>query len=69
MKNSEALTPLQLEILKAFSFEVSEKDVVAIRRMLAYYFAEKATEQMDGIWQERSLSNDEMDKWLKEETQ
>lgn len=34
--------------------------------MLGAYFAKKATEQADSIWDLKKLSNDEMDKWLNE---
>ncbi len=50
MKNlmqTETLTDLQLELLRTFSRQVSDDDVLAIRKMLADYFADKATNLAD----------------------
>lgn len=47
---STPLTNLQLELLRVFAREVSENDVLAIRKMLADYFAEKAINLADEAW-------------------
>ncbi len=54
MKNlmqTETLTNLQLELLRTFSRQVSNDDVLAIRKMLADYFADKAMNLADKAWE------------------
>ena len=46
------LTNLQLELLKLYSLELNDKDLTAIQRLIARYFADKASDEMDKLWQE-----------------
>ena len=66
MIQSTKLTNLQLEILKLFSREVPNNELLEIKRMLANYFAGKLTAEADKVWDEKGLTDDDMDKWLKE---
>jgi hypothetical protein len=47
---TQALSNLQLELLKTFTRQVSDEDVLAIRKMLAQYFAQKAMNLADEVW-------------------
>ena len=60
------ITNLQRELMKVFSYEVSEQELEGIRDLLSNYFAEKATREMDRLWDERGWTNETMDEWLKE---
>ena len=40
--------------------------LIEIKNMLAKYFAEAASREMDKLWDENGWSNDTMDKWSKE---
>lgn len=60
------LTNVQLELLKLFSLNVSENQLLEIKKVLAKYFASKATEEMDKLWVENNWTNETMDNWLKE---
>jgi hypothetical protein len=64
--NTQPLSNLQLELLKLYSTNLSQKDLVEIKRMLANYFAKKAIKEADKIWEEKELSNEDMNKWLNE---
>jgi hypothetical protein len=69
MKMAQAtnrLTNLQLELLKLFSYNLSEKQLKEVKDLLAKYFAAKATHEMDNIWEEKGLTNEAMDAWLHE---
>ncbi|MCY7352682.1 MAG: hypothetical protein LH606_18830 [Cytophagaceae bacterium] len=55
------LTNLQLELLKVFARPVSEQDLLEIRQMLARFFAEKAMNLVDEVW--------EMNNWTAEDTE
>lgn len=58
------LTNLQLELLRLFSFDLPDKDLIEIRRLIANYFAEKASDEMDRLWDERGWTDETMEIWL-----
>jgi len=65
---NKPLTNLQLELIKLFSLDVSEDELKDIKRMLSKYFADKATDEMDRLWEKNGWSNEAMDEWLKGDT-
>ena len=62
----DQITNLQRELMKVFSYDVSEEELKDIRDLLSDYFAERATREMDKLWDERGWTNETMDAWLKE---
>lgn len=56
------LNPAQLEILKLFSRDLGEEDLLAIKRLIVKYLAEKASRMADQIWQEKGWTNEDMDR-------
>lgn len=60
------LSNIQLELLKLYSQDIEEKDLLVIKKLLAKYFAEKASDEMDKLWDKNSWSDETMDKWLNE---
>jgi hypothetical protein len=67
MNNSNTLSSLnshQLEILKLFSREMDEKDLIAIKRLIVKYLAEKVTNMVDDIWEENNWTQEDMDRML-----
>jgi len=65
VQQNKPLTNLQLELLKIYSFNISDKQLSEIREILTQYFADKATAEMDRLWDENGWTNETMDKWLK----
>jgi len=63
------LTNLQLELLKLFSMNLPEEELLEIRRILANYFAERASDEMDRLWEENKWTNETMDDWLRDDIQ
>ncbi|MEL7160261.1 MAG: hypothetical protein AAFN92_05840 [Bacteroidota bacterium] len=63
------LSNLQLELLKLYSHDLSEQDLIAVQRMLANFFAERASDEMDKLWEERGWSDETMDQWLSDPDQ
>lgn len=61
-----ALTTLQIELLKVFNFEVSENQLLEIRMLLADYFAKKITDETDKIWIEKSWNQETIEQWTTE---
>ena len=58
---------LQQELLKIYSSEVTEEDLLLIKRYLARYFAFKAIGEAGKIWDEKGYTSDTMTNWLKED--
>ena len=61
------LSNIQQELLKLYSSDVAEADLLNIKRYLAKYFATNAIEEADKIWEQRGYDNETMNKWLNED--
>jgi hypothetical protein len=57
---TQKLTNLQLELLKVFSYQLNQQQLNDIKNLLANYFAEQATQEMDKLWDENNWDNDTM---------
>jgi hypothetical protein len=66
MVQPQKLTNLQLELVKLFSYKIAENQVLEIKQLLSNYFADKATEEMDRLWDENNWSEETMKKWSNE---
>ncbi|MDM8523036.1 hypothetical protein QUF80_06640 [Desulfococcaceae bacterium HSG8] len=60
------LTNLQIEILELYSTNLDESELNELKTVLARFYAEKAIREADRIWDERNLSDRDMEKWLNE---
>ncbi len=60
------LSPLQLELLKIYSFNPSETDLLEIKRLLANYFADKLIKKVDAAIQEKNITEEDLESWLNE---
>jgi hypothetical protein len=60
------LTNVQLELLKLFQYNLPESQLAEIKNMLAKYFAQTATAEMDKLWEENNWNNDKMNEWANE---
>jgi len=60
------LTNLQQELLKIFSIELSDKDLLEIKHLLATHFAGKASDEMDRLWDANQWDQQTMENWLAE---
>jgi hypothetical protein len=61
-----AFSNVQLEILKLFSTEMDESELVELKDQLANFYAQKSIENANIVWKEKNLSNEDMDEWLNE---
>lgn len=62
----QKLTNLQLELLKIFSYQLNQQQLTDIKNLLANYFSEQATQEMDKLWEENNWDNDTMTTWANE---
>lgn len=63
---TQKLTNLQLELLKVFSYQLNQQQLSDIKNLLANYFAEQATQEMDKLWDENNWDNNTMTDWANE---
>lgn len=59
------LSNLQRQMLKLFAQEVPEEDLIAIQQLIAKYFAEKAMDSADQLWDEKGWSDEDASRLLK----
>lgn len=63
MQPNPPLSNLQLELLKAFSRNVSDEDLKAIKQLLSDYFARKAATLADEAWEQEGFMEETMQEW------
>jgi hypothetical protein len=66
MVPAQKLTNLQLELVKLFSYKVADSQLIEIKLLLGNYFAEKASEEMDKLWDENNWTEETMREWSNE---
>jgi hypothetical protein len=60
----QPLSEAQLQLLRLFNRDVDDADWLEIRRMITQYFAKKATQAADKLWDEEGWSDQTMNDWL-----
>jgi len=63
---AQKLSPLQLELLKVYSFQPQEEDLIAIKKLMAQYFADKLRSNIDQAIKDRNITEDDLDNWIDE---
>ncbi|HFC00258.1 MAG TPA: hypothetical protein ENJ53_05585 [Phaeodactylibacter sp.] len=62
------LSELQLELLKVYSFNPSNEDLIEIKKMLATFFAGKLVNNVGEAMKENNITNDDLENWLNEKS-
>ena len=63
---TKPFTPFQIEMLELVSRVSSEVEMQDIRRMLGQYFAKRAEDAIDRLWDECVLNDNVMEEWKSE---
>ena len=63
---SKPFTPFQIEMLELISRVSSEVEMQDIRRMLGQYFAKRAEDALDRLWDDGVLNEGVMEEWKNE---
>ena len=58
--------PIQLHLLKMFSYDSTEEHLNEIKDVLAKHFAKKVDDEMDALWNEGKINADVIEDWGKE---
>jgi hypothetical protein len=62
----QSLTSLQLELLKLFARDIEESDLLEIKKFLIQYFANKAMDFADKIWEQNNWNEQDEKRFLEE---
>jgi hypothetical protein len=60
------LSNLQLELLKIFSRNLPDEELLEIRSLLSHYFAQKVDKEFEKLEKERGWTAETYDQWAKE---
>lgn len=63
------LSNVQLELLKLYSTDLSEDDLKELKSLLARFYAEKSIKLANQIWDEKGLTDEDMDRLLNDPAQ
>lgn len=69
MPDSSPLSNVQLELLKLYSTNLSEKDILELKDILARFYAEKSIELADNVWQQKGYRTEDMNSILNDDDQ
>jgi hypothetical protein len=62
-----ALSNVQMELIKLYSTNLNEYELLELKNILVHHFSQKAINEADNAWQEKGMSVQTMDDWLNEE--
>jgi hypothetical protein len=60
------LSNMQKELLKLYSTEIPEAQLLEIKYLLSNYFADKASDEMDLLWDKNNWNDQTMNQWSNE---
>jgi hypothetical protein len=63
------LTNTQLEMLKLFSTNLSEIELRELKEVIAGFYAQKSIDLANRAWQEKKLTQTDMENWLNDSAQ
>lgn len=69
MRNTAKLSPLQLELLKVYSFNPTEEELIQIKSYLGKFFAKKLVANVDKAVEEKGITESDLENWLNGEDQ
>lgn len=61
-----ALSNMQKELLKLYATNIPDEELREIKLLLSNYFAEKASKEVDKLWEENNWNKETMNKWANE---
>ena len=64
MKTATKLNSMQQFMIQLFDRNVSSKQEDDIKQLLANYFSKQIDDEMDNIWNERGMTQKDLDKTL-----
>lgn len=68
MQLQTPLSNVQMELLKLYSTNLSDEDLKELKYQLAKFYAKKAMDMADKVWDEKGYTNEDMDRLLKSDS-
>lgn len=65
-RSKKGLSNVQLELLRLYGANVSDETLSEIKTILAKYFADKASDAMDDVWDRQGITPEDMAGWANE---
>jgi hypothetical protein len=62
-------SPLQLELLKIYSFTPSEEELLQIKQLLAIFFAQRLSNLVNQAIATQGITEQDLDNWLNTDEQ
>ena len=69
MEPSTKFTPLQQELLKLYSRDISEEDLLAIKDLIGKYYWDKLQKKVDEAVEKLGYTQEDFDAWLNDPNQ
>jgi len=69
MTDFSSLSNVQLELMKLYSTNLSEKDMFELKDVLSGFYAKKAIELADSVWNEKGFTDEDMKSLLNSDDQ
>jgi hypothetical protein len=66
MANAQKLSPIQMELLKVYSFSPTENELRDIRSMLARYFGVRLAQKTSEAADRKGITESDLEKWLRD---
>ena len=66
MEQIGQLSNLQIELLKLFNYNLQEKQIIEIKKLLSSYFAQNITKSIDELWDKEKWDDKTIDNWKNE---
>ncbi|HOY16961.1 MAG TPA: hypothetical protein PLC89_06710 [Haliscomenobacter sp.] len=60
----QPLSNVQLELLKTFSHQLSESEILELRKILAQFFAQRAIQLANEVWDKNEWTDEDVDRML-----
>ncbi len=58
------LSNVQIELMKLFSTNLSDNELIELKDLLSGFYADKAISEADAIWDKKGLNDEDMETWL-----
>jgi len=67
--SSKPLSNVQVELLKLFSKDISDQELMDLKNILIDFYAKKSIALADQVWNKKKLSDEKMDGLLNSDEQ
>lgn len=66
MQTINKLSNIQLELLKLFTTNISDSEVLDIKQLIVNYYAQKIDNELDTLWEQRQYNANTISTWANE---